>query len=48
MATRKLSLLGKWLLLLLLALAPVVATGCQSTGGRGGSVGSDGHVGHSH
>ncbi len=45
MVTRKLSLLGKWLLLLLLALAPVVATGCQSTGG---SVGSDGHVGHSH
>lgn len=45
MATRKLHPFGKWLLILLLALAPLVASGCQSTsGGRS----SDGHVGHSH
>lgn len=45
MATRKLLSFAGWLMLLLLALAPVALTGCQSTsGGRG----SDGHVGHSH
>ena len=45
MATRKLPSFGKWFLVLLLALAPVFLTGCQSTGGGSGS---DGHAGHSH
>lgn len=43
MATRKFRPIGKWLLMLLLALVvPVVASGCRSAGG------GDGHVGHSH
>jgi|DewCreStandDraft_4_1066084.scaffolds.fasta_scaffold130560_2 hypothetical protein len=45
MAARKLPPFGKWLLILLLALAPLLGNGSESTaGGRG----SDGHVGHSH
>jgi hypothetical protein len=44
MTTRKLSSIRIWLFALMLALAPVALTGCQSTGG--GS--SDGHAGHSH
>lgn len=47
MATRMLPTVGKWLLVLLLALAPVLASGCRSTGSSGG-VGSDGHAGHNH
>lgn len=45
MVTRKLPSVGKWLLVLLLALAPLVVSGCRSTGG---TTGSDGHAGHSH
>jgi|GEM_PF-6749230 len=44
MATWKLPSFRTWLFVLMLALAPVVLTGCKSTGG--GS--SDGHAGHSH
>lgn len=45
MATWKLPSFRTWVFILLLALAPVAASGCRSTGG---SVGSDGHAGHSH
>lgn len=43
----------KWVVRLVVLAAICAAvlggvTGCESTGGSGRSVGSDGHVGHSH
>ena len=49
MATWKLPSFAKWLLIALLALTPVIASGCRSSGVSSGRiVGSDGHAGHSH